>query len=99
METVSIARFVFSFLIVLGLIGLFALALRRWPVLRGMATTVTTSSHRLKIIEQRAIDVRNKLVLVQRDDVQHLLLVSGEQATVVESNIAPRKVSEVSDAA
>lgn len=41
---------------------------------------------RLEILEIKRIDARNALVLVRRDDKEHLLLV-GSSSQIVESNI------------
>jgi hypothetical protein len=42
---------------------------------------------RLGITEYHEIDKSRRLVLVRRDDVEHLLLIGGEQELVIESNI------------
>lgn len=43
---------------------------------------------RLKVLEVKSIDHRHKMVLVQRDDTQHLVLISGTNAPIViESHI------------
>ncbi len=42
---------------------------------------------RLGISEYHEIDKSRRLVLVRRDDVEHLLLIGGGQDIVVESNI------------
>jgi hypothetical protein len=42
---------------------------------------------RLGITEYHEIDKARRLVLVRRDDVEHLLLIGGEQELVIESNI------------
>lgn len=81
MDTVSLFRFLAAFGAVLGLIALMAWALKRWPVLRG--AQVGRADTRLRVVEQRGIDTKHKLVLVQRDDVQHLLLISAGSAPVV----------------
>ncbi len=42
---------------------------------------------RLGISEFHEIDKSRRLILVRRDDVEHLLLIGGEQDIVVETNI------------
>ena len=42
---------------------------------------------RLSIIEARQLDVRRRLVLVRRDNVEHLLLLGANGETVIESAI------------
>lgn len=48
---------------------------------------VKTRTQRLQVIDAAAIDTRRRLVLVRRDDVEHLILVGGPSDVVVESNI------------
>jgi flagellar biogenesis protein FliO len=43
---------------------------------------------RLGISEYHELDKTRRLVLVRRDDVEHLILIGGEQDLVVESGIA-----------
>jgi hypothetical protein len=44
---------------------------------------------RLSVTEQASIDGRRKLVLVRRDDVEHLLMIGGPVDIVVEEKISP----------
>ena len=46
---------------------------------------------RLGVSEQATIDGRRKLVLVRRDDVEHLLMIGGPVDIVVEENIRMRE--------
>ena len=88
MDTVSFVRFLAAFGAVIGLIALMAWALKRWPVLRGIQGGGTDT--RLRVIEQRGIDAKHKLVLVQRDNVQHLLILSASGVpVVVEAQLPP----------
>ncbi len=43
---------------------------------------------RLAVIDTTAVDVRRKLVLIKRDNVEHLLLIGGPSDIVVESGIS-----------
>lgn len=45
------------------------------------------------MVEARAIDSRRRLVLVRRDDREHLLLIGGANDVVVETGIAPQEPS------
>ena len=44
---------------------------------------------RLAVVEVRALDTRRRLVLIRRDDQEHLLLLGATGETVVETGIAP----------
>ena len=50
------------------------------------------SSHewerRLEIVEHASLDGRRKLVLIRRDDVEHLLMTGGPVDVVVETGIS-----------
>lgn len=42
---------------------------------------------RLEVIDQASVDSRRKLILIRRDDVEHLLLTGGPVDVVVETGI------------
>jgi flagellar protein FliO/FliZ len=82
------ARFVVAFLLVLGLIGAGAFLWRRF----GTGTLSTTGPRgrqpRLAVIDSASVDGRRRLVLIRRDNTEHLLLIGGPTDIVVEPNIA-----------
>jgi flagellar protein FliO/FliZ len=81
----STLKFALAFLLVLGLIALCAWALRRF----GLGGAIRpTRGRRLAVVESLALDPRHRLVLVRRDDREHLLLI-GTGETVIESGIIP----------
>jgi len=43
---------------------------------------------RLAVVEQSNVDGRRKLVLIRRDDVEHLIMTGGPVDVVIETNIA-----------
>jgi len=90
MDTVDPLRFLFAFLFVVGLIGVLAIALRRYGrTASGQAILgMKDDGGRLKVMEIRYIDARRKLVLVRRDNVEHLLLIADGRELVVETGIA-----------
>jgi flagellar protein FliO/FliZ len=45
------------------------------------------SARRLAILEVQAVDTRRRLILVRRDNREHLLLIGGETDIVVERDI------------
>jgi flagellar protein FliO/FliZ len=80
-------RYLVSFVFVLGLIGLFAWLLRRFgPPGRFRAPG---RNRRLSIVEIAGIDARRRLVLVRRDDTEHLILLGQTQDLVIETGIVP----------
>jgi flagellar protein FliO/FliZ len=79
-------RFAVAVIAVLALLAVFAWLARRF----GFAGRIPTRGgrRRLAIVEVAAIDNKRRLVLLRRDDVEHLVLVAVDSAIVIESGIA-----------
>lgn len=90
MDTVDFPRFVLAFLLVLGLIGLLAFFLRRYGEKTRALLGVKEMGHRLQVVETRYLDSKRRLVLVKRDNTEHLLLLGEGGNAVVESDIPPQ---------
>src|SRR5690348_4435919 len=58
---------------------------------RASNTFVRGRNKRLTVVDQVAIDQKRQLIIVRRDNVEHLILVGGPQDVVVESGIAAEK--------
>lgn len=77
----------FAILIVLALIGAAAYLVRRFAG-RGIGSGNSRGRMpRLAVIDAAAVDGRRRLVLVRRDNVEHLLMIGGPSDIVVEPNI------------
>ena len=48
---------------------------------------------RIHVVEQVAIDAKRKLILVRRDDVEHLVMTGGPIDIVIEGGIGARSAS------
>jgi flagellar protein FliO/FliZ len=81
-----IIRFILALLFVLALIGLFAWAARRFG-LTGRMGPAMGKSRRLRIVEVAPLDPKTRLVLLRRDEVEHLVLIGPGGGLVVESGI------------
>ncbi len=79
-------RFFLAFLIVLGLIGVAAWAVRRFGSAR-LGGAVRGRQPRLAVIEYATVDARRRLLLVRRDNIEHLVMIGGPTDVVVEANI------------
>jgi flagellar protein FliO/FliZ len=82
------ARFIVAFVLVLALIGLTAWLIRQF----GSARASNSGSGRnrvprLAVLDQAIVDARRRLVLIRRDNVEHLILIGGPTDVVVEENI------------
>jgi hypothetical protein len=47
---------------------------------------------RIDVVEQSSIDGKRKLVLIRRDDVEHLIMTGGPVDVVIETGIGPRRL-------
>ena len=79
--------FFFAFVAVLVLIGLVAWLVRRFAGNRLGGSAGRGRMPRLAVIDAAAVDGRRRLVLVRRDNVEHLLMIGGPSDIVVEQNI------------
>lgn len=79
--------FIVAFIVVLALIGVAAWLVRRFAGSRIGANTQRGRMPRLAVIDAAAVDGRRRLVLVRRDNVEHLLMIGGPTDIVVEPNI------------
>ena len=87
MEVMDYFRFLLALVFVLGLIGLLATLARRAGLGFPAAAIKPGNKRRLSVVEVTAIDGRRRMVLVRRDDVEHLLLISPTSETVIERGI------------
>ena len=79
--------FFFAFVAVLALIGAAAWLVRRFAGNRLGANTNRGRMPRLAVVDAAAVDGRRRLVLVRRDNIEHLLMIGGPTDIVVEPNI------------
>src|SRR3954468_24485072 len=79
--------FFFAFIVVLALIGLTAWLVRRFGGNRLGANAKRGRMPRLAVIDAAAGGGCRRLVLVRRDNIEHLLMIGGPTDIVVEQNI------------
>src|SRR4051812_832088 len=79
--------FFFAFVVVLALIGVAAWLVRRFAGNRLGANANRGRVARLAVIDAAAVEGRRRLVLVRRDNVEHLMMIGGPTDIVVEQNI------------
>lgn len=88
MDLAEYARFVAALAFVIALIGGCAWLIKRSGLLpTAVIKRKTGADARLRVSEVLPLDAKRRLVLVQRDDVEHLLLLGGDGESVVESGI------------
>ncbi len=87
-ELGTLTKVVVVLLIILGLIALTIWLIRRFgPVTLTKTGVARGRQPRLALLESATVDARRRLVLIRRDNVEHLLLVGGPTDVVVEPNI------------
>jgi hypothetical protein len=84
---VPAVQFFLAFFIVLALIGATAWAVRRFGSGRLGGVGLRGRQPRLAVIDYANVDGRRRLILVRRDNVEHLVMIGGPTDVVVESNI------------
>ena len=88
MEIATYFKFFLALLFVLGLILLMAYLARRFGLMaRVTINSSETKDKRLNIVEILPIDAKRRLLLIRRDDVEHLLMTGSESDLVIEQNI------------
>ncbi|HZL38770.1 MAG TPA: flagellar biosynthetic protein FliO [Pseudolabrys sp.] len=80
------AKFFIAFAVVLALIGLTAWLVRRFGSNR-LGAGARGRQPRLAVIDAATVDGRRRLVLIRRDNVEHLLMIGGPTDVVIEPNI------------
>ena len=79
-------NFVIAFVVVLALIGAATWLVRRFGTTR-LDASARGRQPRLAVIDSATVDARRKLIIIRRDNVEHLLMIGGPSDVVVETNI------------
>ena len=87
MDYIDYFRFLFALIFAIALIALLALVARRAGFGYTMALNKESNTRRLEIVETASVDGRRRLVLVRRDNVEHLLIIGQNSETVIETKI------------
>ncbi|MBT3306675.1 MAG: FliO/MopB family protein [Alphaproteobacteria bacterium] len=87
MEFSGYIRFLLALVFVIGLIGVAATMARRFGLGFPAAAIKKSANRRLSIVEAAPLDARRRMVLIRRDDTEHLIILGPNGETVVESGI------------
>lgn len=96
MDMENYLRFLAALVLVIGLIGAAAWMVRRFGLAGRLPSIKGRADRRLGVIEYMALDPKTRLVLVSRDQVQHLLLLGAAGPVVVERGITKPDQPETS---
>jgi flagellar biogenesis protein FliO len=86
-EGQSSLKVVLFVIVVLVLLALAFWLLRQFGGRRLVSGAMRGRQPRLAVIDQATVDSRRRLVLIRRDNVEHLLIIGGPSDVVVEQNI------------
>lgn len=84
MNPADLLQAVIALLFVLALILLIAWVVKRYGVDKNWQLK-SNEKRRLEVIERLVIDPKRQLVLVRRDNHEHLLVIGQQEATLVET--------------
>lgn len=87
----DLARFAAALIFVLALMGGLSLVMRRFSQNHPLTLP---QKRRLKILEVLPLDSRRRLVLLKRDDREHLVILGANGETLIESGIESKQDSE-----
>src|SRR5580700_5561 len=80
-------KFLLAFIVVFAVLGVAGYLLRRFTGGNLSIVSPRGRQPRLAVIDAASVDGRRRLVLVRRDNMEHLLLIGGPTDIVVEPNI------------
>ena len=89
MEFVDVLRYFGALLLVLAMVGGAGLLARRFGV---PGVTKAVSDKRLAVVETLLVGPRQRLFIVRRDNVEHLVLSGPDGASVLESGIVAKEM-------
>ena len=90
MEYLDLLRYFGALLLVLAMVGGAGLLARRFGV---PGVTKPTNIKRLAVVESLMVGPRQRLIIVRRDGVEHLVLSSPDGASIIESGIPAKSAS------
>jgi flagellar protein FliO/FliZ len=96
MEFDEYLRFALTLVFVLALIGLLSFAVRRFAMGRTMPLA-RGKDRRLQVVEVAVLDSKRRLVLVRRDNTEHLIMLGPGNDVVVETGF-PASAPEIGPA-
>lgn len=94
MEYASLGRVLISFAAVVALMFLLSWLVRKFGLEKRIRMPESPKG-RLQLVDQLFIGPRHRLVLIQRDDMCHLLLIGVEKETLLETFPAHAKPDEI----
>lgn len=91
MDAESYLRYMLALAFVVGLILAASYAVRKFGMGVAIAPRAKGQAKRLAVLEVAALDARRRLILVRRDQAEHLILLGANGETVIETGIDSQK--------
>lgn len=89
MDWQNYLRFVAALVLVLGLIGAMAWVAKRFGLMPRATLPARGRGRRLQVVEVATIDARHRLLLIRREQTEHLLMLGQTGDLLIERNIPP----------
>lgn len=86
MDIVNYSQFVLALLVLAGLLGAFAIGLKKLSTSTFFTKLSPVRDRRMRLLETLPIDPKRRVVLVQVDDREHVLMIGGGTDIVIEQN-------------
>lgn len=87
-SSVDLIRAIAALAFVIGLIWSIGYLARKYGAKLGLPTApLTGKARRLHLVESLSLDAKTRLILIKRDDAEHLLLVGTDTAQVIETSL------------
>ncbi len=87
MEFSGYLKFLLALVFVLGLIGLATALMRRLGLGFPAGALKKPGNRRLSVVEATPLDGRRRLILIRRDDTEHLIVLGPNSELVIETGI------------
>lgn len=88
-ELPQILKLLLALMLVVALMGGLAYVLKRLGMSGAMPTA--QKKKRLRVIESLPLDARRRLLIIARDNAEHLVILGANGETVVETDIGIKK--------
>lgn len=98
-------RWILSLIAIIGIMGGFAMVLKQIQMRRmggkvgALKIFNNINPMRLNVVETRLVDARNKVCIIEKDDMEYTVVFTPGQATLIEAKTKPVKTSEEDNAA
>ena len=95
LDVVDFARYIAALLLVLGLLGALAVLLRRGYGRSLLPGALGRTERRMRVVETLALDPRRRVMIVQVDDAEHVLLLGAGSDVKLDTRPSRREAAPV----